>query len=376
MPTLESVLAGIPGAAGFYAKRQMNEQGDASQIQQASALVGLRDKMQAAAREQAFRGELAALGPNATQEQLAAVGAKYSAPKELLAREQGSLDRQASIQSAKEARAASLEQAKAVAEQTHEARMARITGDNERRVETTRHNTEMERLRGLMAQLGQEKPPSGYRKTSDGGLEAIPGGPADTKIQGQFNADTATLQQSESALDRLSSQVNLVKNSELGKITGIPGVFPNIPGGSAANAKARLEALKYQIGFNVLQEMKNASKTNASGLGQITEKEHIYLQNQLGSLERAQSEEEIRRVLDDISKFADESKGRIRAAYNLKHKDRVGAPTGDAAPATPGTPSAPAAGAPAGYQEGQTATGPGGQRIVFKGGKWQPMTSP
>lgn len=38
--------------------------------------------------------------------------------------------------------------------------------------------------------------------------------------------------------------------------------------------------------------------------------------------------------------------------------------------ATPG--AAAPAGAPAGFREGQTATGPGGQKIVFKGGQWVP----
>lgn len=34
---------------------------------------------------------------------------------------------------------------------------------------------------------------------------------------------------------------------------------------------------------------------------------------------------------------------------------------------------APGAGAAPQYQEGQTATGPGGKKLVFRGGKWQPM---
>lgn len=165
----------------------------------------------------------------------------------------------------------------------------------------------------------QSKTPPGYRTKPDGSMEAIPGGPADTKLQGVFNQDTSALQSSEAALDRLAAQVNLVKNSNLGRITGKTGVLPNIPGSEGSDAKARLDALKYQVGFGVLQEMKNNSRSSSSGLGQVTEKEHVYLQGQLGNLERAQSEEEVRRVLDDIEKFAKESRGRLRAAYNLKH---------------------------------------------------------
>lgn len=42
------------------------------------------------------------------------------------------------------------------------------------------------------------------------------------------------------------------------------------------------------------------------------------------------------------------------------------------APASP-APAAPSAPAPAGFSEGQTATGPNGQRIVFRGGQWVPV---
>lgn len=174
----------------------------------------------------------------------------------------------------------------------------------------------------IIAMGNTEKVPMGYRKT-DTGLEPIPGGPADMKIQGQFNADTSALNNSISALDRLNSQVNLVKQSNLGRITGVAGVLPNIPGLAGADAKARLEALKAQVGFGVIQDMKNASKTASSGLGQITEKEHQLLQKQLGALDQVQSEEELRRVLDGISKFAEESKDRLRGAYNMRHEGKA-----------------------------------------------------
>jgi len=53
-------------------------------------------------------------------------------------------------------------------------------------------------------------------------------------------------------------------------------------------------------------------------------------------------------------------------------KRRPGA--GSSAPATlaPAAVSAPAT-QPSKYREGQTATGPGGQRLIFRGGQWQPL---
>lgn len=46
--------------------------------------------------------------------------------------------------------------------------------------------------------------------------------------------------------------------------------------------------------------------------------------------------------------------------------------SGGTAPASP-APAAPSAPAATGFTEGQTATGPNGQRIVFRGGQWAPM---
>lgn len=166
--------------------------------------------------------------------------------------------------------------------------------------------------------------PAGYRRKNQGDpnsdLEPIPGGPADTKIQGALNQDTLALNGATDALDRLGHQVELVKNANLGRVTGLVGALPNIPGSEGSDAKGRLEALKYQVGLNVLQSMKDASRTASSGLGQITEKEHVYLQAQLGNLDKAQSESEIRRVLGDMEKFVVDAKLRISNAYNMKHK--------------------------------------------------------
>jgi len=173
----------------------------------------------------------------------------------------------------------------------------------------------------------ESKPPPGYRYTQAGDLQAIPGGPADTKIQGQLNQDTASLQQSESALDRLAVAANAVKEHPgLKRVTGLMGAIPNIPGSAAANAEAQLHTLKAQTGFAVLQDMRNASKTGGA-LGQITERELAFLQNALAALDKAQSTEEMQKSLQQIISFAGESKGRLRNAFNMKHKSENLQPT-------------------------------------------------
>ena len=68
MPSLENTLAQIPGYGGYLAKRQQNQQAELGELQQASGLMGILKNIQAQQREQQFRSELAALGPDAPAE--------------------------------------------------------------------------------------------------------------------------------------------------------------------------------------------------------------------------------------------------------------------------------------------------------------------
>jgi hypothetical protein len=342
MPDLNSVLASIPGYGAYIAKRQMNEQQPLQGMQQAGMLVGLQEKLREQARRQAFEKDIAAIGPEATQEQLAQIAIKHGTPADVLKTQQSSLDRKSALEVARENKAAALVQAKATAEQMHEARMARITGDAEKRVETARHNAEMERLRLEIAKIGMAggKPPPGYRHTPDGNLEAIPGGPADTKLQGQFNQDTAALSSMTNDMDRLAAEANRLKTHPgLTKATGGMAAVPLIggtatwPGTDAANFKAGLETLKSQVAFGVLQNMRNNSKTGGA-LGQVSDKEGALLAANLAALDRAQSASEFSAALDRIVKFTEGAKGRLQAAYNMKHASKPQAAPG-VAPAAP-----------------------------------------
>ena len=183
------------------------------------------------------------------------------------------------------------------------------------------------------------KPPAGYRPNATG-LEPIPGGPADTKIQGALNQDTSMLQNSQSDLDRLAVEANRLKNHPgLSKTTGLMSVMPlvgglaTVPGTEAADFKAGLNTLKSQTGFTVLQNMRNNSKSGGA-LGQVSDFENKMLQANLAALDTAQSEGEFKAALDKIIKYTEDAKGRLRGAYNMKHKNA--SPT--SAPAAPSAP--------------------------------------
>jgi hypothetical protein len=167
--------------------------------------------------------------------------------------------------------------------------------------------------------------------TTDGNLEAIPGGPADTKLQGAFNQDTAMLQNSNAGFDRLAASANDILNHPgLAGITGLRGKVPDVPGTDAANARALLNTLKSQVGFGVLQEMRNNSKTGGA-LGAVSDAEGKRLENNLAALDTTQDIEQFKKQLQSIIDYTDQAKGRLRDTFNMKHK------SGEPVPMTPST---------------------------------------
>lgn len=230
--------------------------------------------------------------------------------------------KQAEALAAREAKAAELETRLADARTSREER-----AELQRQLQRMQQEARQEAIR-LAASLRPEssagKPPPGYRATADGkGLEAIPGGPADQKLAGQLNADTMALQGSTSSFDRLSIAANeLLKHGGLKGITGVASKLPNMSGGAAADARAKLDTLKSQIAFGVLQDMRNQSKTGGA-LGAVSEKELLLLQNNLQALDQAQSYEAFQKSLKGVLDYAEQAKDRMRQAYNLKHGDKT-----------------------------------------------------
>lgn len=330
-----------PGLAGFALAQQQGQQQQQQELQRAVLVQGLLAKLQADQRQRQYQSEVAAAGPAATQDQLARISARYAGPEAVMKAQQSSLDRQAAIDRQRENDALRLEQQSNIQQMTHQLRMAQLKTDQDRAAETARHNQVMEGLQRQIVALkptaDQPKPPAGYRATKEGNLEPIPGGPADLKIAGQLNQDTATLNTLSSNLDRLATAANEVQQHPgLAGITGTRGAFPNIPGSAAADAQAKLDTLKAQVGFGTLQEMRNASKSGGA-LGQVTEAEHRLLQNAIAALEKSQSKAQMAESLQKIKDYADAAKGRLREAYNLKH--HAGAVQGEAPPQT--QPAAP-----------------------------------
>jgi hypothetical protein len=156
--------------------------------------------------------------------------------------------------------------------------------------------------------------------------------------QADLGRAKSAMDSSVAGLDRMATQANEVLNHPgLGRITGLVGALPNVPGFPGADAQAKLETLKSQVGFSVLQAMRDASKTGGA-LGQVSDFENRTLQNNLAELQNAQSLPQFKAALQKIIDYAGGAKDRLRQAYdqdyaNIPKPNPSAQPTTQTAPA-------------------------------------------
>lgn len=148
-----------------------------------------------------------------------------------------------------------------------------------------------------------EKAPPGYRYSADrSGLEPIPGGPADAKAGEKAEA---LAKREQGALARADFVLGNVREAieETGPMTAGPmgAVARKIPGTGAYNLNKKLDAIRSNIGFAELQAMREASPTGGA-LGQVAVQELNMLQSVLGSLDTAQSPQQLEKTLYAIEK--------------------------------------------------------------------------
>lgn len=174
----------------------------------------------------------------------------------------------------------------------------------------------------------------------------------------------AGLDSAVSSMERLRTFAERVKKAPgLGGITGVQGMFPNWPGGKAANANALLGTLKSQVAFGVLQAMREASKTGGA-LGAVSDAEGKRLENNLAALDQAQDMPSFQKAMDDIVAYTNEVIPRLQGAFK---QDYEGIRQGGASPAVPQPQATQSQ-----FKDGQRARNAQGQVIEFRGGQWAP----
>lgn len=138
----------------------------------------------------------------------------------------------------------------------------------------------------------------------------------------------------------------LLSHPGLGWSVGAYSLAPTIPGTRQADFKSMIETLKSQVFLGQISQMK--------GMGALTDAEGARLTASIASLDLRQSEEQIRRSLQDIGAHFVLAERRARQAQSGG---------GQSAPAQGGG-NRPPAGATA------TATGPNGQKMAKVNGRW------
>lgn len=162
---------------------------------------------------------------------------------------------------------------------------------------------------------GQSKPPQGYRWKQDGsGLEPIPGGPADAKVGKEAEAlkkrESGALARADFVLGKVKEAINQTDKLSAGTLGGLTKNIPNTP---AYNLNRVIDPIKANIGFAELQAMREASPTGGA-LGQVAVQELNMLQSVLGSLDTAQSPDQLLNSLYSIEKHFNNWKRAVKQA--------------------------------------------------------------
>jgi len=145
--------------------------------------------------------------------------------------------------------------------------------------------------------------PQGYRYTASGGLEAIPGGPADAKkIAADEKAKAGAQKATDFADMGLSVIDQLIASPGLGGIVGVRGKLPTIPGTDAAKSSALAEQLEGQAFLQAFQSLK--------GAGAITENEGKKASAAIARLNRSQSKTDYVQALNELRGILVETKAR------------------------------------------------------------------
>jgi hypothetical protein len=256
----------MQSAEGMNALAQkLSEAGDFKAAQAAAALANkfasdragvqfkqtqTAQKQQEIMNEEKLRAELQALGPNATEEQLMAVLQKYGSPDKVLAALQSS--------------------------QNNQARLAQQRELAESRMDIQRMGMGM---RG----------------------EAMSAREQDREEKRQEKRDkqaTAAKMQIASA-DRVITEVQEANKLVSGFTAGAGGLLSSIPLTGAKDLAAKLTTIKANLGFDRLQQMRDASPTGGA-LGQVAVQELIALQSTIASLDQNQSPAQLKAALTKI----------------------------------------------------------------------------
>lgn len=121
--------------------------------------------------------------------------------------------------------------------------------------------------------------------------------------QQRANQKSFVLRNAQTQLTSLDNALSMIPEDGISWNTGLTGsALSMIPGTNARNLQAELDTIGSGAMLQTMQALKAASPTGATGMGALSDSEGKLLRDSLGSLDRWQSPEQLRRNLQGIRK--------------------------------------------------------------------------
>lgn len=184
--------------------------------------------------------------------------------------------------------------------------------------------------------------PAGYRMTSEGNLEAIPGGPTTTplapkelqKREADYPTASAAIKGYETKADSFIKDLQALRDHPgLENITGvIAGRTPSFTAEGRA-AQALYDKIVAKGGFQALQDLRSMSKTGGA-LGNVSNQEGKQLVQSFAAISQVQDAKDVRAAIDQAISDIEGSKTRTREAYDATYEYRNTTPAAGGAPIT------------------------------------------
>lgn len=166
-------------------------------------------------------------------------------------------------------------------------------------------------VRWQRSDKGEIKPIGGLAQLNPANIQKM------EKKQQIYDSITSNMQRMENAANAL------INSPGLDRASGTGSYFPTLRGGKAADFEANLNALKSQIGFAILNDMRQMSPTGGA-LGNVSNFEVDTLQRNIAALDLTQSPAQLRANLKNIVDYARKLRERYARAYNTDKSSLLG----------------------------------------------------
>jgi len=223
-------------------------------------------------REQQLQSALSQLPEDATEQQIQAILRRYGDPKTVLQ----AIERKSNLE-------AQLAERRRIQEDQNQFRREQMDKDQDFKRELARLQADLKAgTTSLQQQLIQEKIDALRQKKQDA-------------IEKQLSTAEGVVDNTKVVLDKIVEAEKLVGRGT----TGVGSYLSIVPGTPAKELSTVLGTIKARLGFDQLQQMRNASPTGGA-LGQVSNRELASLEGALSSLDQGLSPDALRQNLRQI----------------------------------------------------------------------------